>query len=189
MSLTFAIERLTPIWPQIMALAHEHWKETEGYRHGQEFAPDALRYFQYNDAGFYVMFTARHEHALIGYAGMYFTPSMHTQKLLATEDTWFLLPAYRKGRNALEFYRFVEQECRARGVVEIGMTAKHGNGAGRILEYLGYREVSRQFSKHLSYNEASPQPATALTGARADSTETATVKELSDVLTEPAASN
>lgn len=152
MSLVFAIEKLAPIWPQIMGLALAHWHETEGYRHGQQFNPDAARYFQYESIGFYVMFTARDEGALVGYAGCYFTPSMHTQELLCTEDTWFLLPAYRKGRNALEFYKFVEAECRRRGVREIGMTAKLTNGAGRILEYLGYREVSRQFSKHLEYN-------------------------------------
>lgn len=168
MRLTFQIEKLAPIWPQIVSIATEHWKETEGYRHGQQFSPDAARYFQYEAIGFYVMFTARHEGRLVGYAGMYFTPSMHTQRLIATEDTYFLLAEYRKGRNALDLYNFVEAECRRRGVVEIGMTAKLTNSAGRILEYLGYQVISRQYSKNLSYNEVPAQPQDALAG-RADS--------------------
>lgn len=154
MSLAFGIEKLAPIWPQIMGLALDHWHETEGYRHGQRFEPDIVRYLQWEQLGCYVMFTARDAGRMVGYAGMYIVPSMHTQDLIATEDTWFLLPDYRKGRNALEFYKFVEAECRRRRVREIGMTAKMTNGAGKILEYLGYREVSRQFSKHLEYNEA-----------------------------------
>lgn len=155
MSLKFAIERLQPIWAQILFMASEHWKETEGYRHGQEFAPDAYRYFQFNQmpgAGklsFYTMFTARDAGKMVGYAGMYVTSSMHTQQVIATEDTWFLLPEYRKGRNALAFYKYVEAECLEAGVVEIGMTAKLTNGAGRILEYLGYVHSSNQYSKHL----------------------------------------
>lgn len=152
--IVFAIEPLQPIWPQIVAIARMHWQETEGYRHGQEFNPDAFRYFQYNEIGFHVMFTARDQGRLVGYAGMYFTPSMHTQQLICTEDTWFLLPEYRKGRNALAFYKFVEAECVRRGVVEIGQTAKLTNGAGKILEYLGYKPVSLQYSKHLCENKA-----------------------------------
>ena len=153
--LTFAIEKLAPIWPQILTLASAHWHETEGYRHGQEFAPDAYRYFQFNEipgAGnlaYYTMFTARYGEQLVGYAGMFITTSLHTQKVLAVEDTWFLLPEYRKGRNAIAFYKYVEAECEKAGVVEIGMTAKLTNGAGRILEYLGYTFTSKQYSKHL----------------------------------------
>lgn len=164
--LAFAIEKLTPIWSDIMRLAGAHWHETEGYRHGQTFAPDLARYLQYEECGYYVMFTVRDAGLMVGYAGLYFVPSMHTQELICTEDTWFLLPEYRKGRNALEFYKFLENECRRRGVVEIGVTAKLTNGAGRILEYLGYSEVSKQYSKPITYNET---VGTTVDSVRADS--------------------
>lgn len=162
----FGQEKLAPIWPQIIGLASAHWQETEGYRHGQQFNPDAARYFAFNEmescgGPFYTMFTARDEGRLVGYAGMYFTPSMHTQLTICTEDTWFLIPEYRKGRNALAFYKYVEEEARRRGVVELGMTAKLTNSAGKILEYLGYQVVSLQYSKHLSKLEASPTAGTA----------------------------
>lgn len=189
MKLAYQIERLAPIWPQIVAIATEHWKETEGYRHGQTFQPDAARYFQYEAIGFYVMFTARDEGRLVGYAGCYFTPSMHTQQLLCTEDTWFLLPEYRRGRNALEFYNFVEAECRRRGVVEIGMTAKLTNSAGRILEYLGYQVVSKQYSKHLSYNQSPAQSRVTPSQGCADSAiGEENLMESSNVRTQPTAS-
>lgn len=153
----FAIEKLQPIWPQIHAIAAMHWQETENYRHGQPFAPDAYRYFQFNEIPgigglqFYTMFTARDEGRLVGYAGMYLTTSMHSQVPIAFEDTWFLLPEYRKGRNAIRFYQYVEAACQKAGIEEIGMTAKLTNGAGRILEYLGYSFTSKQYTKDLKH--------------------------------------
>lgn len=155
MNLIFAIEPLTKCWNELMELHAAHWKETEGYRHNQPFAPSFDRYNQYDKAGWFLMFTARDGGKLVGNAGMYITPSMHTQQIIATEDTWFLLPEYRKGRNAVDFYKFVEEECRQRGVVEICMTTKKTNSAQRILEYLGYELVSYQYSKHLNADSVS----------------------------------
>lgn len=150
----FAIEALPPIWPDIMRLALAHWSETEAYRHGQKFNPDAARYFAFNEivndgVPFYTMFTARDEGRLVGYAGCYITRSMHTQKLLCSEDTYFLLPEYRKGRNAVMFYKFMENFCEQHGVEEMGMTAKKVNSVGRILEYLGFVQESSNYWKPL----------------------------------------
>jgi hypothetical protein len=89
---------------------------------------------------------------------MYLCPSMHTQQLIATEDTFFLLPESRKGRNAIRLLDFVEAECKRRGAVEICMTAKLGNHAGRILELRGYSVVSRQYSKSFLSRADSPRP-------------------------------
>ena len=164
----FAVEPLKGCWAECMALAQAHWQETEGYRHGQQFKPEFDRYEKYDACGWFFVATARHDGVMVGYAGMYITPSMHTQEIIATEDTWFLLPEYRKGRNAIEFCKFVEAECRKRGAVEICMTAKLGNGAGRILEYLGYDMVSKQYSKKLgSADSANHQPVMEKSNVRA----------------------
>ena len=191
----FAAEPLAPIWPQIIALASAHWQETEGYRHGQKFSPDAARYFAFNEmqscgGPYYTMFTARDEGRMVGYAGMFVTPSLHTQQPIAAEDTWFLLPEARKGRNALAFYKFVEAAMRERGVAEIMMTAKLANGAGRIMEYLGYRQVSLQYSKHLDYNSDNKIVATVGNAPRSGvppQGSNGNVMESPDVRTQPAA--
>lgn len=157
MSLTFAIEPLRICWNEWIALAAEHWKETEGYRHGQPMSPSFDRYNQYDEAGWFSMFTARDEGRMVGYCGMYFVPSMHTQQLLATEDSLFLIPEYRKGRNAINFHKFIEDECRQRNVVEIGMTAKD-EAVARLLDYLGYTRIGTQHSKHLNSSADSAKP-------------------------------
>lgn len=143
----FAIEKLKDCWDEIMVLAKEHWFETEEYRHGQPFNPLFERYDAYDRAGWLFQFTARDEGKLVGYATMYLVPSMHSQVQLATEDTWFLIPEYRKGRNAIRFYKYVEQEMVARGAKEVVMTAKMTNKAGKILEYLDFKPVAMQYSK------------------------------------------
>jgi hypothetical protein len=146
--LTFAVEPLAACWNEVMELAAQHYEETEGYHRGQPFAPRFERYEEYDKAGWFFMATARDEGLLVGNAGFYVTPSMHSQLLIATEDTVFLTPAARKGRNGIRFVQFVEAECVQRGATEIGMTAKFANkAAGRILEYLKYQPTSMQYTK------------------------------------------
>lgn len=151
----FAVEKLVDCWDQIMILAKAHWQETEMYRHGQPFCPEFHRYDAYDKAGWLFQYTARVDGQLVGYATMYLVPSMHTQQLIATEDTWFLLPEFRKGRNAIRFYNYVQDDLFKRGAVEVIMTAKMTNAAGRILEYLGFKQVAKQYSKQITDGQPS----------------------------------
>ena len=143
----FAIEPLAKVWDEMIVNARLHWDETAMAAAGEVFAPSFDRYSRYGDM--YTVFTARDDGRLIGHCGMYLTPSMHSQKVLATEDTWYLLPEYRKGRNAIEFYKFVEAEMFRRGAEKVTMTAAPYNGACRIMEYLGYTLDCYKYSKEL----------------------------------------
>lgn len=145
----FAVEPLAQCWDEMIALAALHWKETEGYRHGQPFAPKLERYKQYDDMGWYFEGTARDDDGkLVGYCGMYIVPSMHSQCQIAVEDSLFIVPEHRKGRNAIRFIKFLEDECRRRGVVEISITAKN-EGVGKILQYLDFSLTAWQYSKQI----------------------------------------
>jgi len=174
MSLRFAVEPLATCWQEVDALARAHWLETEEYRHGQEYSPDWKRYLSSDAAGWYFMCIARPWDTcsmggeMVGYGGMWAMPSMHTQKMIANEDTFFLLPDYRKGWNAIRFLKFIEGQCLKRGAVEIGWTDKKGKGA--LLRRLGYSVVASQWSKQVN--------------SGADSTLTAaSSEEMSDVYT------
>ena len=158
MSLIFSIEPLVKCWNEYVEVSSLHWKETEEYRHGYPYNPSFDRYNQYDKAGWFFMVTVRDNEKLVGYAGIYLTPSMYTQRLIATEDTVFLLPEYRKGRNAFNLYKFIEKESRVRGAEMMGATTKLSNGAGRILEYLGFKPISYQFFKNLTDNADSVNP-------------------------------
>ena len=154
----FHVEALTAAWPEIMYLASQHWMETEEYRHGQGFNPMFKRYKEFEDCGWLFVVMVRDEGVAVGYAVLYVTPSMHTQKLIATEDTFFLIPNYRGRGIANQFVEFVESQCRIRGAVEIMFTAKAINHVGKILERLDYRPVAVQYSKQLSRADSASPP-------------------------------
>ncbi len=156
-SVTYDIEPLSGCWPEIEAIGRAHWQETmEYYRGKQPYAPSYDRYNSYDKAGWLITFTARNTETwqMVGYSLMYLVPSMHTQTMIATEDTIFLLPEYRRGRNGLRFHQFIESELRERGAREIVVTAKPGSAACRLLEHIGFSVINHQYSKHLDAAEA-----------------------------------
>lgn len=152
----FSIERFRDIQPEIDRIGRLHWSETEGYRHGQEYSPDWKRYFSSDDAGWFFVATARDAGKMVGYVGMWAMPSMHTQKLVAMEDFFFLEEPYRKGWNAIKFTKYVEAECIRRGCVEISFTDK--KGMGRILEFMGYGIIATQYAKQVVGADSALKP-------------------------------
>lgn len=135
-------EEVYPLW-------EAHWQETEMFRSGHKFNPDVARIKAFCESGFYQLFTARVDGKMVGNAGMYVTVSVHEQTKTSVEDTWFLLPEHRKGRNAINFLAFVERDLKAQGVKDVYMTTKLTNGAGRILEFCKYKHVANQYWKEL----------------------------------------
>lgn len=152
--LAFATEKLRDIWPEWVVLARKHWDETEGFHVEQTFGPSLERYSAYETPGWFVMVTARDGGRLVGYAGFYVLPSMHSQSIISTEDTWFLHPDYRKGWNAMGLFRFAEAEAIRRGSIEATGTVRLSNPhAGAILRRMGYKEVATVFVKQLTRAE------------------------------------
>lgn len=151
MSLTFALERFDANWQEFMALAALHWDGTKSYRRHEPLAPSLARYQAANDTGFLRFATARQDGQLVGYLTFYVTASMHSQVPMAVEDTFFLHPDVRKGRNALRLLQFVEAQCRAWGVAELLCSCETDNTSGirRLLEFLDYEPVIMQYRKRL----------------------------------------
>ncbi len=157
----FAIEPLETSWAEMVKLAEIHWNETQTYRHFQPFNPSFSRYKQYADIGCFIQFTARDEGRMVGYGGVYIVPSMHTQATIATEDTWFLLPEYRKGWNAIRFFKFMEAEAKRRGAIEFSLTTPYALNGGKLCEFLKYTPIATVWSKRVeSVSTALTAPST-----------------------------
>lgn len=147
-SLVFAAERGADILPELHALHEAHWSETEGYQ--QPMNPDYARGIALEQQGRMLQLTARAGGALVGNIRMYLARSMHTQRLIAEEDTVYIVPAYRGGRSALRFIQYMEAAMRQLGVSLIFMDDKIANpAAGRLLEALGYTHVANRRYKNL----------------------------------------
>jgi len=157
---TFHVEPLKQCWDEVVGLAGRHWAETQNYRHEQPFCPQFERYNQYNELGLYIQFTARCEGKLVGYGGVYIVPSMHTQQLICTEDTWYLAPEFRQGWTAMRFFKFMEREAAARGAVDVTLTAPDHTGIAPLHRRLGYKKVADVHWKSLRVTppQGSPVP-------------------------------
>lgn len=147
--LIFDIERIENITEEIKPLHRAHWDETETHSHGLPFNPDYQTFIRHERAGRYVLFTLRKEGELLGNCAMYLNRSTHTQTLLATEDTLFLLPAARRGRSAFKFVDYIERSLQQMGVREITISVKLVNKAGKFFQASGYRHVENGLSKIL----------------------------------------
>lgn len=148
-NVTFARERMHEVIDEIKPLHRAHWDETEGHRHGLPFDPAYHTFIQYELAGRYVLFTMRDAGRLVGNCAMYLDMSAHTQTLIATEDTLYLLPQARQGRIAHRFVDYVERSLANLGAREICITVKTVNRAERFFRMLGYRHVENGLTKIL----------------------------------------
>ncbi|SOD41713.1 GNAT family N-acetyltransferase [Nitrosovibrio sp. Nv4] len=145
----FSHERIEDIADEIKPLHRAHWDETESHRHELPFHPDYDTFIRYERAGRYVLLTLRSEGNLLGNCAMYLDKSAHTQTIIATEDTLYLLPQARKGRVAASFVAYVEYALRQLGAREINITVKTVNKAGRFFRMLGYHHVENGLTKIL----------------------------------------
>ena len=149
--IVFACEPVAQVWNEAIALARVHWEGTKGYRRHEPFNPSFSRYNTASEQGYFFVFTARDEGRLVGYFGIYVTPSMHSQLLTATEDTFFIHPEYREGFTAIRFIKHVERELAKAGVHEILFSCESDNVvANKLLTFLKYEPAIQQYRKRLS---------------------------------------
>jgi GNAT superfamily N-acetyltransferase len=174
--LDFQHESVAACWGELFPLAQAHAASTQSYRRHEPFNPLLSRYEAVEHIGMYRLLTARDAGKLVGYFGLYLTESMHSQLPLIVEDTFFLHPDYRKGRNAIRFIRYCEERAREWGAQEILFSCEADNRtANSLLQYLDYQPVIMQYSKRLCPlppDPTGPQPPT---------------EDLSHVCTKPAA--
>lgn len=149
--LTFQEERVKNVWHEVYPLAKGHHASTQNYKRHEPFNPKRERYVAYNESGFFRLLTARDKGVLVGYFGGYITESMHSQAPIMTEDTFYLDPAYRGGRNALRFIQFIETHFRQAVPVEVLFSCEIDNSTGihRLLDFLEYKPVIVVRSKYL----------------------------------------
>lgn len=147
---TFAVERLRDILDEMRLLHSAHWAEKEEAPGRPPFNPDYETFIYYESTGRCLVCTVRDQkNQLVGNFSLYMERSMHTQALIATEDTLYLIPEARKGRVAQRLIAYGERALEELGVTEINVTVKRDNKHGRFFQMLGYDHVSDGLTKLL----------------------------------------
>ena len=142
---TFAVERLKDILPEMEELWRLHWQETEGYRDALGYNPDVRAFRAFDEAGMFREYTAREAGRLVGHIGFIVFKSRHTQTLTAGEDFFYFRPEARRGVLAVQFLRYALAQLRAEGVEAVTMSSKLSNDIDPLLKRVGFDLVAKQY--------------------------------------------
>lgn len=146
-------ETLFDVIGEVEPLLQMHHEELALDRDRINLSPRWNRYNAMEDAGLLLVFTARDNGSLIGYAAFFLYPHMHCDYLMvAANDVLFLHPDYRKGSIGLRFIHFCESEIKKQshdGVLKIAWSAKSDSTLQAILPRLDYKTEEIIFTKIL----------------------------------------
>jgi len=145
----FHVERYASALPELIPLHRDHWQETEKYRHSIPLNPDYDGFIAQDRAGALVLFTIRKDGALVGQSTMKLHASMHSQTLVANEDSLFLRKDHRGGFMMVRFIRYMDAILTALGVREVRVSSKLVNGADKLMMRAGFKPFATQLVKLL----------------------------------------
>lgn len=142
-------ERFADAQEELHGLHVRHYAETEKYRAGIPLDMNYEAFKERDRAGGLLQFTARVKETgeLVGNMRVYLARSMHTQTLISTEDTFYVVPEHRGGMMAVRLWQFAEAAGKSIGVREAYFDSKLVNKAGRMAEYLGYTAFATKYVK------------------------------------------
>lgn len=151
-------EKIRGMQEEICKLHAEHYAETETLYMDEPFDPDYPRYIHAEDAGQFVVFTARRKTGeMIGYLQYYVFRSMHSQKMLqAREDALFLTKDVRGGGLAPTLLEYAEHCLAQLGCTHAGMSSKGPAGGPDLDAWLrrkDYRPVALYYVKKLQLSD------------------------------------
>jgi len=145
--LTFAKESWVYYWPEAQELWQAHYHDA-GMTGKMPFGVDVQRYANASAAGMLHITTARNKSKLVGYLTAFVLPHSHYQSVLcAFEDTYFLLPEWRRGLNGARLIRAAIEQLRSIGVQkmyaysslrELHRDGKPPKAVHGLMQYLGF---------------------------------------------------
>lgn len=134
-----------------MTLLPEHMAEMNYFqKNGAEFKPDYQRYIKGQNAGHFVLVTAKDEGVLIGY--IVFFVDTHTRfqtTLYAKEDLYYVRPTYRRQGIAKKLFEEAEILLKEYNVDFMLATTKTYLDRSGLLEGAGFECYEKVFGKKI----------------------------------------
>lgn len=161
MTVTYGVEKLANVRPELEALLPLHWQEIARDRDNPKFQlkPDWKSYFALESIGQFFMMCCRVDSKLVGYLIGFVRPQLHYVDSVAfVADIYFVLPEYRRGRIGLELFRKAEQALRRRGVDKMYLGCKCAEHLDRskLFEHLGFTRIEYLYAKVIPQDVAVP---------------------------------
>lgn len=140
MAITFATETVADVRGDIGPLLQFHYDELAMHKDAISLAPDWQRYLALEQARRLLVFTARDDEHLIGYAAFFVDVHIHySGSLVASNDVIFLHKDYRRGSTAgADLITYSEDTLRTYGVNKVLWHIKFKFNWSAILKRRGY---------------------------------------------------
>lgn len=146
MSLEFAVEAYLDVVDEMQLLYAANWAET-----GHDGDSLDVDYEAFEQAAHSLhVSVARENGVLVGYHAVRLTKSWKQKNtLVGLTSMLYLKRSARKGFNGVKFLKFTENALREAGVNRFITTATTRNPFYRVLEWLGFSELERVYTKVL----------------------------------------
>jgi GNAT superfamily N-acetyltransferase len=153
-AVTFQREPIASLWPELLPLARDHWREVR-WDDKTEADLDTARYEAAEAAGTYVIFTLRSTadgKPLIGYAAYWLTTSTQRRESLeAAQDGVYLRPDCRNGWLGYELMSEADKALRDAGIQIVYQHVRtNARDFGPVLRRLGYEPIETVYARRLN---------------------------------------
>lgn len=139
--ITYQVESLSAVRPEVTDLISLHWEEIAQFKDVQKLDPDWEQYDLLEQKGRLWIMTARDDGKLVGYIAMLMGYHLHYRKLLtAVDDLHFIHPDYRKGLTGYRLLAMTVKVMRGKGVRFIAFRTKAFADHGALFERLGFQK-------------------------------------------------
>jgi hypothetical protein len=146
-SLDFSVEPYSSVIDEMRLWYAAHWVEVGD---GVGLAVNYERYVELESAGMLHVAVARCVGELVGYHIFVLRrPQHYMHTLMAFSDATYLRPAYRKGFNGVRFLRYAADSTALAGAKRVHVSSTARLPFGKVLEWLGFREMERIYCKDL----------------------------------------
>lgn len=133
-------ETLFDVLDEVDYLLQMHYEEVALNRDKKRLLPKWEEYAALEKMGAFVVYTARHEGVLVGYAAFFIHTHMHYGEYkLAINDVVFLHPDHRKSTCGYRLIKFADDQLKERGDIDhIFWHVKKSKDWTEVLHKLGY---------------------------------------------------
>jgi hypothetical protein len=141
--------RMDEVAIELEALVHLQWEESADYRKnsGIVYQPNFSRILQLNDMGLYRVICLWAGTEMVGYLFMFLMESLHTSRLIATHDIFFVRKDWRLSRGAFLLLSAADKLLRELGVTEVYAGHKGGQVMEKLMRKFDYAVVGQQYYK------------------------------------------
>lgn len=148
--MNFQSETLFDVIEEVQPLLDAHYEELTLHRHIVKLEPRWTVYRALEEAGAFVVLTAREGGVLKGYNAFFLNAHMHYGGFtVAQNDVFYLTEDCRKGSAPLRFLRYSEELLKSIGAQKIVYHCKPSNQFAQILRRMGFKDEEVMCAKLL----------------------------------------